>query len=316
MDKQPILSICIPTNGIVEWMIPVVESIYAQNVDNDLFEVVITDNGGKDDLEKALQAYDYSNLHYYKTTSQGFTNQKDAFENCSGLFCKMLNHRSKMMPGSIQKIISLVERYKEDKPIIYCAEGNAKGGALIECENTDEFVRVMSVWGSWSAGTSAWKKDLINLSQKVANSTFPHTLFLFQLREESKYVIWNEKYEIMASDAGKGGYDVFRAFSVTYLDILTDLRIRGRVSVKTFVEVKGDLFKFIRTLYLNEVLLPTKHTFILKNVAESMDVYYGRYYYWKMVMWGYVRRPFEYARRALMSIIRKVIKRLKALMRR
>lgn len=293
MDKQPILSICIPTNGVVEWMIPVVESIYSQGVNNDLFEVVITDNGGKADLEDALQEYDYSNLHYYKTKARGFTNQIDAFEKCSGFFCKMLNHRSKMLPGSIEKLIALVEKYKEDKPIIYCAEGNAKGGALIECENTDEFVRTMSYWVSWSAGTGAWRSDLVDIRKKEINKMFPHTVFLLSLREESKYVIWNEKYEIMADDSGKGGYDVFETFGVDLLDILNDMRIRERISLDTFLHVKNDLYGFLRGLFFNEVVMPSKHTFIIKDVEKSISVYYGHYYYKKMVLLAKLKKTKE-----------------------
>lgn len=308
MDKQPILSICIPTNGIVEWMIPVVESIYAQKVDNNLFEVVITDNGGKDDLKKAMQSYDYPNLHYYKTTSQGFTNQIDAFEKCSGLFCKMLNHRSKMMPGSINSLLGLIEKYKEEKPIIYCAEGNAKGGDLIECDNTDQFVHSMSYWVSWSAGTGAWKSDIIDVREKQIDKYFPHIVFLFGLRDESKYVIWNVKYEIMGSDEGKGGYNVFDAFGITLLDILSELRIRERITLETFVTVKKDLYGFIKNLFFNEVVMPTKHTFITKNIPEIMNVYYGRYYYYKMVLWACIRVPFAYLKWLVLYVYKYIRK--------
>lgn len=304
MDKQPILSICIPTNGIVEWMIPVVESIYAQDVDSNLFEVVVTDNGDKDELEKVLLAYKYPNLHYYKTTSQGFINQIDAFEKCSGLFCKMLNHRSKMMPGSIEKLISLVEKYKEDKPIIYCAEGNAKGNAVIECKNTDEFVKSLSYWVSWSAGTGAWKSDLVDLRKRVANKMFPHTMFLFELRGESNYVIWNERYERMASDAGKGGYDFFHTFSVELLDYMSGLRLDGRISKATFVQFKSDLFEYLCSFYYSDVVCPTKRTYIVKDVRESMMVYYSSYEYWKMLIVCYLKRPLGIVKQALMKIIR------------
>ena len=44
-EQRPVLSICLPTNGVVEWVIPTLESIYAQNVNFSLFEVVISDNG-------------------------------------------------------------------------------------------------------------------------------------------------------------------------------------------------------------------------------------------------------------------------------
>lgn len=299
MDKQPILSICIPTNGVVEWMIPVVESIYSQGVNYDLFEVVITDNGGKDDLERALQAYCYPNLHYYRTQAQGFTNQIDAFEKCSGLFCKMLNHRSKMQPGSIEKLIALVNRYKDGKPILYCAEGNAKGGNLIECANTDEFVRSLSYWVSWSAGTGAWRSDLCNLQRDEVDAMFPHTSFLFGLREESKYVVWNEKYEVMSSDAGKGGYDLFHTFGVGFLDIINGLRIKKRVRQETFIKVKRDLYGFLSSLYVSEVLLPSKHTFIIGDVRQSMNVYYGDFYYKKMVLVGKLKATYRYLKRLI-----------------
>ena len=191
-NDQLLLSICIPTNGIVEWVIPVIDSIYSQGIDNNLFEVVVTDNGESEKLGEAVKMYEYPNFKYYKTTSKGFTNQIDAFEQCNGLFCKMLNHRSKLLPGSIEALLNLVRKYQDTKPIIYCAEGHAKGGELIECASTDEFVQLLGVWTSWSCGTGAWKEDLNNLRSRAINSMFPHTVFLFDLRreEDSKYVIW------------------------------------------------------------------------------------------------------------------------------
>ena len=283
-NKEPLLSICIPTNGVIEWVVPVIESIYAQGADNNLFEVVITDNGEKDDLQEAVKKYNYTNFHYYRTNAQGFTNQIDAFERCSGVFCKMLNHRNMMMHGSINQLVNFIERYRETKPILYCAEGHASGGEYIECANTDEFVKSMSFWISWSAGVGAWREDILNIRNKSIDNLFPHTVYLFGLREESRYVIWNGKYAKMANDAGKGGYDVFYAFSVRLLDIANNLRISGRIKTSTYLQFKEHLLGFVEGLYLKEVVMPTKHTFIIKDVKQSLMVYYGSYYYYKMVM--------------------------------
>lgn len=301
---MPLLSLCIPTYGKVEWMIPVIESIYAQGVDNTLFEVVVTDNGVKQDLAKAIKKYTYENFHYYQTSSQGFTNQIDAFEKCSGVFCKMLNHRSKMLPGSIESLLQFVKRYETTKPILYCAEGNAKGEEYIECANTDEFVQHLSYRVSWSAGTGAWKSDLYDIRKQKTDTMFPHTTFLFGLRDESKYVIWNGKYEEMADDAGKGGYDVFQTFGVGFLDLLSGLRIKKRISQDTFIKVKRDLYGFLSSLYINEVLLPTKHTFIIQNVKQSMAIYYGPYYYHRMVCFAWIKAPI----RRLKYIIKRIIR--------
>ena len=229
MDKQPVLSICIPTNGNVEWMIPVVESIYAQEVDNNLFEVVITDNGSKDDLERALQTYCYPNLRYFKTIAQGFSNQIDAFEKCSGLFCKMLNHRSKMMPGSIEKLVALVDRYKGEKPILYCAEGKAEGGDVIECNSTNEFVRRLSFWISWSAGTGAWKEDLIDIGDRaLGNYSFRLDMIDGNVTNNiSGNAVARDLYHVLSSSKdfvsiAKGKHIVFRLSKAFSLDIIVN----------------------------------------------------------------------------------------------
>lgn len=304
-NKQPLLSLCIPTNGKVEWIIPVIDSIYAQGVDNSLFEVVVTDNGEKDELQDAVKKYVYSNFHYYRTKAQGFTNQIDAFEKCSGEFCKMLNHRNKMMPGSISQLMNFIKRYRDTKPILYCAEGNAKGGEYIECANTDEFVQSLSYWVSWSAGVGAWHEDIQNIRSKSIDNLFPHTVYLFGLRDESRYVIWNGKYAQMASDAGKGGYDVFNTFAVVLLDIINGLRISGRITTSTYLKFKEQLLGFVESLYFNEVVMPTKHTFIIKDVKHSMMVYYGSYYYYRMVVKCHVKIPFAVVKRAMMRLIGK-----------
>ena len=303
MDKKILLSLCIPTNGIVEWIMPVIESIYAQGVDNSLFEVVVTDNGDKDDLQEAVENIEFENFHYYRTTSKGFTNQIDAFEKCSGEFCKMLNHRNKMMPGSIRQLVYFIESYRDTKPILYCAEGHADGGEYIECANTDEFVQCMSFWISWSAGVGAWHEDIQNIRVKSIDNLFPHTVYLFGLRDESRYVIWNGKYAKMASDVGKGGYDVFYAFSVRLLDIANKLRLQNRVSDNTFLKFKDELYKFVKTLYLREVILPTKHTFIIGEVRQNLCIYYCSYCYYKMVAVALLKAPIVILKRFMLRAI-------------
>lgn len=298
---RPILSLCIPTNGIVEWVVPAIESIYAQNVDNSFFEVVVTDNGKSYRLENAIRNFDYPNLYYYRSKSQGFTNQIDAFEKCSGLFCKMLNHRSRMLPGSIQKMIALIERYKDKKPIIYFAECNVKGDPIIECRSLDDFVGRLTYWLSWSAGIGAWRSDVVDVREKVINEMFPHTVFLFGLRETAEYVICNDNYQVMAGDYTKGGYNVFKEFGITFLDIFNDLRKQGKIRIETFTLVKSSIFGFLCRLYLQEVILPSRHTFQTDYAREYMRVYYGDIYYWVMWFCGWVKAP--------LSIVKKVIMR-------
>lgn len=291
MENNVLLSICIPTNGVVEWVVPVIESIYAQDVPFDLFEVVVTDNGESTDLQKAVEKFSYSNFHYYKTQSKGFTNQIDCFRMANGVYRKMLNHRSCLLPNSLNKMIEIVNKYKDTKPVLYFAEGKTSNETFVECNNIDEFFKSLSYYVSWSAGVGVWNTDLEKLDTSKADNMFPHLIYMLDENLSDKYVIWNEPYERMADDSGKGGYDVFHTFAVHYLDIIKDLLEKGRIKESSFLFMKKELYIYLRQLYLFEVLLPTKHTYILRNIKESMAVYYSKADYYKMILWSLVRYP-------------------------
>lgn len=54
MNNKKLISLCIPTNGVIEWVFPVLESIYAQGVETALYEIVITDNGDNIEFKKKI----------------------------------------------------------------------------------------------------------------------------------------------------------------------------------------------------------------------------------------------------------------------
>ena len=114
--NEPLLSICIPTNGISKWILPTLEAIYSQNVDISLYEVVITDNGADSTLSQDLELYKYDNLHYVRTNDSGFLNLVTSLECGNGTLRKMLNHRSVIIPGTIERWLSFAEKYKKTKP--------------------------------------------------------------------------------------------------------------------------------------------------------------------------------------------------------
>lgn len=305
MDKQPILSLCIPTNGAVQWVLPVLDSIYRQKFDLTKVEVVITDNGKDSQLAGYLKEYSYPNLRYIKTNDEGFLNLVTSLKEGNGLFCKMINHRSVLVDGAIEKLLNLVERYKDSQPIIYCSSGMINTPEIVECKNVDELLQNLSYWCSLSAGIGFWKNDISHIDEIDLNVMFPNTSMLFHIREDAHYLIWNYSYQIMADDAGKGGYDVFYTFAVVLLDLVRDLCVAGRVTTQTFLKLKMDLLAFVEGLYFGEVVLPTKHTFIIKDVKQSLMVYYGAYYYYRMVIKSYIKAPVWLMAKPILKIIRR-----------
>lgn len=302
------LSICIPTDGTVRWVLPALKGIYSQDCDTDNFEVVITDNGSSDELEKAIAGLDYPNLTYKRTTSKGFLNIIDSLKLGRGLLCKVLNHREVILPGTIRHWLELAEKYKDDKPVIYCISGNLKGGPLIECENFDSFVASMSYWSSWMAGICVWDIDKPALESIQYDKMFPNTSLLFEMRQESRYVIDNTRFATYPDDTGKGGYNIFRTFAVGYLDILNDLRKKGRISLDTFVKVKGELYGWLTDLYYKEVFSKSGHTYDLTGIDKSMEVYFTKAEYKRMkrmAPWLFVKRRWKKYWRIIGNIFKK-----------
>lgn len=275
--NKPILSICIPTDGNVKWVMNTLQSIYNQDCNLKLFEVIITDNGKTSDLEQAIDVQNFpKNLFYYKTTEQGFYNLTTALKKGNGLYCKMLNHRSILYPGVIQKMIDIINKYQEDKPTIYFTDGVLGKFRFKECPNFEIFVQNMSYWSSWSAGIGIWDTDKVALETIKYNKMFPNTSILFEIRQNGRYIIWNEKYQEMQDETGKGGYNIYKTFAVDYLDIINDLRLKNRISIKTFIQIKANLYTFIKHWYDTLTFNKNKYTFETSDMELYLNVYYSK----------------------------------------
>ena len=69
--RDILLSLCIPTNGIAEWVFPVLDSIYNQKSDERKFEVIVSDNGVNEDFKCHMECYalKHDNIIYRRTKS-------------------------------------------------------------------------------------------------------------------------------------------------------------------------------------------------------------------------------------------------------
>ena len=295
--KQPLLSICIPSEGNVKWAMPTIESFYQDNLSFDLYEVICTDNGTGSDLSEAVKGLNYPNFHYFKTTSKGYVNQIDAFERSTGLFCKMQNSRSPLLPGMLQQLLNLAERYKNERPIIFCSNHALRFKEdITEYDTLDSFVRALDIFSTWSGGVCAWREDIDALRGAPYNETFPHVRYLYDVKGAKRFVIYNQCISKDLSDEGKGGTNPFRDFLLTYPGILKELLDNERISTDTFENMQQSLFRFMTNTYANEVLLPTKHAFDLSGLRDSMSIWYGdiKYYQLKVnaffllpkIIWG------------------------------
>lgn len=281
--SKPVLSLCLPTNGVIEWVFPVLDSIYAQKCENDLFEVVVTDNGDNEAFKEKMRTYTgaHSNILYAETNASSFLNEIEAYKRATGELIKFVNHRTLLVEGALERLIDFACENARTKPIVYFSNGALPiPKSKHEYGTFDEFVRNLSYWSSWSTGMTFWKSDFDKLPTDVSsyNELFPHTNVLFAERTREKYVIDNSVifFEMPQGKKPKGRYDLFYAFGVEYPSIILDLYRNNDISCQTFKKVTDENLGFVAELYFRYVLLKMYSSYDLSGIHDMYGVFYSK----------------------------------------
>lgn len=281
MDVKPFISLCIPTNGVTEWVVPVLESIYSNDCDINEYEVVVTDNSKNSEFEKAMSEYKnkYSNFMYKKTNAIMFLNQIEAFKLANGQLIKFLNHRMILFPNSVNYLIDFVKTNHFTEPVVYFSNGVLQIPSSVKCcYSFDEYVKTLSYFSSWSAGTAIWKNEFDQMNPNIQfNKLFPHTDIIFNNRNSTEYIVDDTPLmkEIPVDVTKKGNYDLFDAFAVQYPSIIQHLYEDGNITKSTYKFVIRKNSFFVSELFLDYVMKKDPCSYDLHGYKNSTGKFYG-----------------------------------------
>ena len=297
MSNKPLVSLCIPTNGVLHWVMPVLESIYVQNEDKSLFEVIVCDNGNNKEFEKAMVecGQGHSNFIYKKSDAFEFLNVVESFKLANGCLIKFINHRTKLMPKALEYYINFAKKYKdtEEKPIIYFSNSALKNGEITEYNNFADFVTGLGIYSSWSTGMTIWKEDLEKMPENIeCNRNFPHTTILFYERKRHKYIIDDTLLldEIPQGNTAKGGYDLFYYFTVAYPSLLLDLVKTNDITVQQFLELKRKILYFCVNLGVDYFILKKFCSYDLSSFNTSINVFFCKKKFLLYIFFVFIKR--------------------------
>lgn len=280
MNNELLLSLCIPTNGISEWVFPVLDSIYCQSVEESLYEVIVCDNGDNYEFNKKIQKYieKHKNIIYRKTNAIQFSNQIEAFKLAQGKFIKFINHRAIMKNDSIKHLLRFISKNQEVMPTIFFTNGVLDLKEETVCESLGVFIESLSYYSSWSAGLGVWKKDFEKIPADITyNKLFPHTSILFHEIEKKEYIIDNKELfcELLTDETKKGRYNLFNAFAVEYVSIISDLYRENKISLSVFLNFKKEVLKFISELYWSYIIKKNKCSYDLSDYDKHISIYFS-----------------------------------------
>ena len=269
------LSICIPTNGILEWMKPVMESILSQKADPAEYEVVVSDNGDHQDFREYMKqiAGEHENVRYHESKSQGFMNQIDAFRMASGRFIKFLNHRFTLREGAVEELIRISREFHETKPQLYFSNGSLGKEKEYHLTSFDDYVRKLGFYSSWSGGVAFWKDDPI--PTEVSSTFFPHLEMVLNPNKEA-YVIDNSPLmdELPSDSTKKGSYNLFEAFAVDYYEYYVRMQEAGYITEATLKDFKNKLALYLSSLYCDFIVNRTPCSYKLDDYEKNISRYF------------------------------------------
>ena len=277
-----LLSLCMPTNGISEWVFPAIESIYSEDVDESKFEVIVADNGDNRDFKRSMDklvAY-HTNLTYRKTDAYMFANQLEVLKYAKGDYLKFVNHRSVFIPGRLKYMIQFLEDNEQEHPIIYFSNGVMGWGPNFrEYTSFDQFVKNLGIYGTWTSGVGIWREDYEKLPKDINyDSISPHACILYSERKKNKYII-NDKYwmkEISQDHSKKGKYNLYKAFSLDEFIITINLYRDGDISVDTLKGVKENFRDFLVRLYCEFNIKGMPCSYDISGFEEYVGIFFDK----------------------------------------
>lgn len=295
MRGRPMVSLCIPTNGILELVSQVLDSIYSQGIDDSLFEVVVGDNGNNSSFFYYMNNMMplHRNLIYFKSDKKNFMNETETYNRASGVLIKFVNHRTKLMPNTLQYFIDFAKTNYKRKPFIYFSNGVLNSG--LDSNKFDLFVRHLGLYNTWSTGIAFWKDIFGFIPLEKTDELFPHTYVLFGNPTNDRFIIDNTILldEIHINHKNKGQYDVFYAFSVRFLDILKKLKSNRDITACTYKIVKTQLLKFCVGMYFSFVIDKEPCSYIIKNVWLSVSKHFGFFKFYSIIAKLILKRYFN-----------------------
>ena len=229
--QQPLLTLCISTDGSLEWVRSVLQSI-EQHIEEgeNRFEVVVTDNGNNAAFVEFMKAYvlEHQYVRYKKTNVQGFLNLCEAFRMAEGVFVKFIKKRITLKKGTLAYYMGFVKKHitDEERPIVYFSNGTLKNYGTQLFGTFDAFVGALGIYGTWSGGIAFWRDDVQSwIPEHSFHPMFPNTDILFHERHRKQYIVDDTELLdcIPVEDNQKGHYDLYWTFAVDFPTILFDM---------------------------------------------------------------------------------------------
>jgi abequosyltransferase len=297
IKNHPLVSICIPTRNRVDILKNTLDSIYSDtSVDRSMFEVVVSDNSSTNEMDVIKGLYEsMGNIRFVKSDCVGFMNSINALDHGNGVFLKLLNDYSYFFEDSFQRLINFFQKNQERSISVSFTSGMLKYNEIRSFDSFESFMFNLSYYSSWSSAFCIRRTAFLELRSIIDfDGQFPHTSLVLADRNSEAYIVNDLLYFKNMTVPKKGGTDLFKDFSVTYLGLIKSLIEEKIISNKTYNLIKKRLlYDFLVIWYFNTKIKPNNYTYYVSNTYKRILVNYSIYDFISLIFLAYIQ-PFKF----------------------
>jgi glycosyltransferase involved in cell wall biosynthesis len=312
-QNQIHLSICIPTFNRRDCLKKTLNSICSQKIfqNTSCVEIIISDNNSSDGTQELCQEY----VIKYGTKIKYFKNSKPvspdenfiiALSKGSGSLLKLNNDTLLHRPGSLNKILTLIEDSIKSGKTLFFLNGKKYGKKISYCDGVEDLVLTCSFWTTWIGGFSVWRDQFLELDDfsRYSSLKLGHVDALLRMVSAYEAVVYNDRIFEVLTIEHQGDYSLFEVFLKNYPYILSEYVGMGMLSRNVLkIEKRKVLFQLIcpwvaKSIYGNKSHFNTEdHLNHVKRYFSDKKVIF--YYLFRLKLFGAAIIIIQFIRRLL-----------------
>ena len=318
-EKQPILSICIPTYNRAEILRDTLTHYVSCSELDDGVEIIISDNASPDHTQEVCKEFveKYKNIHYFRNEQNVRDRNFIIVQNyAKGRYIKLMNDNIYMPNEAIGKMKEyILDNAASQVPLFFVTGPVYQRMKAKEytCHNLNEYVQTVSLFVTAISCFGTWQRDWeqINGKDEYSQLLLSQVDWTYQIiaQKWTCKLIYLEPYWLLSKGAERKFSENYNFFQVhlTNYNIIKQIYVeKGLISEKTMRKDGHEFLRHYRKEIFKIIFLHKKNKFDTQGTFSILNKYYCKDpYYW----WFLLTMPLWY----LGDIIRRIWNKLRKL---
>lgn len=232
-NKQPLLSICIPTYNRAEILKRTLTQIISDKYFDDDVEIIISDNASTDCTQQICQEFckKYPNIFYYRNPiNVNDSNFFLALSKGRGKYVKLNNDTILIQPGALKDLKDKIKLASSNENLFFFQNNEFNSNKTIKFNSINKFINNTNYYITWIANFGCWRDSLTQIvsPQRYSRLKLNQVDWFLQLVSQTNTgTIHFSNYYQTAQFVQKGGYNIYDVFINNFLYIIKQYNIKG-----------------------------------------------------------------------------------------